>query len=182
MTTLMEQETLGERFRVGDGAAMHELYERYSAPMYATALTLLGNREHAADAVQRAFVQAWRAADRFDPARELKPWLYAITRRAAVDIYRRERRTQQQLTFDQATETVVTDAPNIVAVWQAGQVQAALERLRPGERQVLRLAYYEGLTQSEIAQVLGVPIGTVKSRTARAQRRLAALLAHLCDT
>ena len=53
MTTLMEQETLGERFRVGDGAAMHELYERYSAPMYATALTLLGNREHAADAVQR---------------------------------------------------------------------------------------------------------------------------------
>ena len=67
-------------------------------------------------------MQAWRAADRFDPARELKPWLYAITRRAAVDIYRRERRTQQQLTFDPATETVVTEAPNIVAVWQAGQV------------------------------------------------------------
>jgi RNA polymerase sigma-70 factor (ECF subfamily) len=182
MTTLMEQETLGERFRVGDGSALDEMYERYSAPMYATALNLLGNREHAADAVQRAFVQAWRAADRFDPARELKPWLYAITRRAAVDIYRRERRTQQQLTFDDVVETVVAEPPSMVTVWQAWQVREALEQLRPRERQVLRLAYYDGLTQTEIAERLGVPLGTVKSRTARAQRRLAILLAHLRET
>jgi len=181
MTTLMEQETLGERFRVGDGSALPEVYERYSGPMFATALNLLGNREHAADAVQRAFVQAWRAAGRFDPGRELKPWLYAITRRAAVDIYRRERRTQEQLTFDDAVEVAIAEPPSIVTVWQAGQVRAALARLRPLDRQVLRLAYYDGLTQTEIADRLGVPLGTVKSRTSRAQQRLATLLAHLRD-
>ena len=65
--------------------------------------------------------------------------------------------TQQQLTFDQAAGTVVAEPPNIVAVWQAGQVRAALERLRPGERQVLRLAYYDGLTQTEIAQTARCP-------------------------
>jgi RNA polymerase sigma-70 factor (ECF subfamily) len=177
----MEHESLGERFRVGDGAAIHELYERYSGPMYATALRLLGNREHAADAVQRAFVRAWRSAGRFDPSREIKPWLYAINRRAAVDIYRQERRTQHQLAFDDAFEAGSTDAPNIVTAWQAWQVQKALQQLEPGERQMLRLAYYDGLTQSEIAERLGVPLGTVKSRTWRAQRRMAGLLAHLRD-
>jgi RNA polymerase sigma-70 factor (ECF subfamily) len=181
MTTLMEQETLEQRFRVGDGSALPEVYERYSRPMFATALNLLGNREHAADAVQRAFVQAWRSADRFDPDRELKPWLYAITRRAAVDIYRRERRTQEQLTFDDSVEVAVAEPPSIVTVWQAGQVRSALARLRPEDRQVLRLAYYDGLTQPEIADLLRVPLGTVKSRTSRAQRRLAKLLAHLRD-
>ncbi|HET6988312.1 MAG TPA: sigma-70 family RNA polymerase sigma factor [Kribbella sp.] len=181
MTTLMEEETLGERFRVGDGSALPEVYVRYSGPMFATALNLLGNREHAADAVQRAFVQAWRAADRFDPARELKPWLYAITRRAAVDIYRRERRTQEQLILDEVVEAAVAEPPSFVAIWQTWQVRDALARLRPADRQVLRLAYYDGLTQTEIAERLRVPLGTVKSRTSRAQRRLAKLLAHLRD-
>ena len=156
MTTLMEQETLGERFRVGDGSALPRCTSGIPGSMFATALNLLGNREHAADAVQRAFVQAWRAAGRFDP--ELKPWLYAITRRAAVDIYRRERRTQEQLTFDDTLEVAIAEPPSIVTVWQAGQVRAALARLRPLDRQVLRLAYYDGLTQTEIADRLGVPL------------------------
>ena len=124
------------------GRQLPEVYERYSGPMFATALNLLGNREHAADAVQRAFVQAWRAAGRFDPGRELKPWLYAITRRAAVDIYRRERRTQEQLTFDDTVEVAIAGPPSIVTVWQAGQVRAALAR-----RRCLRTCVTDGFGQ-----------------------------------
>ena len=88
----MHQATLEEQFRNGDETALPRVYQRYAGAMYATAYNLLGNRDLAADAVQQAFIQAWRAAGSFDPARGLQPWLYAITRRAAIDTYRRQRR------------------------------------------------------------------------------------------
>ena len=185
----MHQATLEEQFRNGDETALPRVYQRYAGAMYATAYNLLGNRDLAADAVQQAFIQAWRAAGSFDPARGLQPWLYAITRRAAIDTYRRQRRESQHVSYDAATDgsrpddrAFAVDGPSLDSTWQVWQVRQALDRLHPDERQVLRLAYHEGLTQSEIAEVLGVAIGTVKSRTARAQRRLAALLGHLRAT
>lgn len=176
--------SLGERFRAGDEDALREMYQRYAGPMFSTALALLGDRELAADAVQQAFVQAWRAADRFDPDRELQPWLYAITRRTAVDVYRRNRRTAGQVSLDDswaAENELAVDGPSMEATWKSWQVRSALAKLHPDEREVLRLAYFEGSTQTEISERLGLPLGTVKSRTARAQRRLAGLLGHLRD-
>lgn len=175
-------ESLGERFRCGDEDALREMYRQYSGPMFATALALLGDRTLAADAVQQAFVQAWKAASRFDPERELQPWLYAITRRTAVDVYRRNRRTAGQVTLDEswaAEAELATEGPSLDATWRVWQVRSALERLHPDERRVLQLAYFGGYTQSEISDVLGLPLGTVKSRTSRAQRRLAEMLEHL---
>jgi RNA polymerase sigma-70 factor (ECF subfamily) len=178
------QLTLEERFRAGDEDAVRQAYRRYAGAMYATAFRLLGDRDLAADAVQQAFVQAWRSAPDFDPARGLKPWLYAITRRAAIDTYRRHRREAATVPYEASgpgERALATDGPSLDAAWETWQVRRALDDLHPDERQVLRLAYQESLTQSEIAEALGIAIGTVKSRTARAQRRLAGRLAHLRD-
>ncbi|MFJ7305881.1 RNA polymerase sigma factor [Streptomyces sp. NPDC099088] len=184
MSTTFDTSELEERFSRGDETALPELYRRYSGPMFVTALSLLGNRELAAEAVQQAFVQAWRAAATFDPTRELQPWLYAITRRTAVDTYRRERRSALHVPLDESwagERELATDGPSMEETWRVWQVRAALEQLPPDEREVLRLAYFEGYTQSEIAKTLGIALGTVKSRTSRAQKRLAQLLAHLRD-
>jgi RNA polymerase sigma-70 factor (ECF subfamily) len=175
------EESLGVRFQRGEDDALHELYRRYAGPMYVTAISLLGDREQAADAVQRAFVQACRAADGFDPNRELKPWLYAITRRAAVDVYRRERRTAGHVSL-QVVRELSDDGPSMDRIWRSWQVREALDQLSREERQVLELAYFQGLSQSEIAGKLDIALGTVKSRTSRAQRRLAAPLPHLRET
>lgn len=181
MPTTPDQSMLGERFHRGDQTALSEIYALYAGPMFATAFSMLGDREFAADAVQRAFVQAWQGAARFDPGRDLKPWLYAITRRAAIDVYRREHRPARNLSLDTSWEAEALHAnnPSMEDTWQAWQVREALEKLHPDERRVLQLAYFDGYSQSEIAKVLDVALGTVKSRTARAQRRLKELLAHL---
>jgi RNA polymerase sigma-70 factor (ECF subfamily) len=180
----MRPSTLEERFRAGDEAALPQVYRRYAGAMHATAYHLLGKHDLAADAVQQAFIQAWRAAATFDPGRGLQPWLYSITRRAAIDTYRRRRHEARTVSYDgswSAEAEAAVEGPSMDSAWQAWQVRRALDRLHSDERRVLRLAYYEGLTQSEIAAVLGIAIGTVKSRTARAQRRLGELLAHLRD-
>jgi RNA polymerase sigma-70 factor, ECF subfamily len=172
--------TLGERFSQGDEVALSEIYRSYSSPMYVIALQMLGRHDLAADAVQRAFVQAWQASDRFDPVREIRPWLYAITRRAAIDVYRRERRTARTVTLDSnAVRDIAVEGPTLDDRWRAWQVRRALDGLHPDERDVLRLAYLRGHSQSEIAAKLGIAVGTVKSRTARGLRRLAASLTHL---
>lgn len=176
---------LEERFRNGDETALIEIYRRYSASMFTTAFSLLGNREAAAEAVQQAFVQAWRGASGFQADRGLRPWLYAITRRAAIDVYRRERRSTLHVSLEEsraAEGEFATEGPSLDDAWKVWQVREALDQLHPDEREVLRLAYFYQLTQSEIAKALHVPLGTVKSRTSRAQRRLAQLLVHLRDT
>ncbi|WP_440072205.1 RNA polymerase sigma factor [Streptosporangium sp. OZ121] len=172
--------SLAERFRKGDPHALTEMYERFAAPMFATALNLLGDRELAADAVQLAFVQAWKAAGSFDAERELRPWLYAIVRRTAVDVYRRERRYTNTVPIDVLErETPVMSDTSMETAWNAWRVREALDSMSPEDRTVLYLAYFESLSQSEIAGCLAIPIGTVKSRTSRAHKRLASLLAPI---
>jgi RNA polymerase sigma-70 factor, ECF subfamily len=170
---------LAERFASGDDGALREVYDLYAAPMFATALHLLGDREQAADAVQQAFLQAWRSAGRFDPTRELKPWLYAIVRRAAIDTYRRTRRLPVP-GLDESTPAP-DDLPGLEEAWAAWEVREAVETLPDVERDVMRLTYFDGLTYPEIADKLGVAVGTVKSRAFRAHRRLEALLRHVVE-
>ncbi|MFC8015663.1 RNA polymerase sigma factor [Streptomyces cinereoruber] len=175
-------QNLALRFQQGDDDALREMYRLYSGPMFVTALSLVGDREMAAEAVQQAFVQAWRAAENFDASRALQPWLYAITRRTAIDVYRRNKKFAGLQQLEVVRENAAThETTGIERAWQAWQVRRALDELPQDEREVLRLAYFDGMTQSEVSMHLGVPLGTVKSRTARAQRRLAVALAHLLD-
>ncbi|WP_436499472.1 RNA polymerase sigma factor [Actinokineospora sp. HUAS TT18] len=162
----------------GDESALAEAFRLCARPMLASAYRVLGDYDLAADAVQQAFVQAWRASASFDSTRQLQPWLCAIARRTAIDLYRRERRQRESLSSAEVVE-VWSDCGSFEEAWEAWQVRSALAKLTPEERAVLEMAYYLGMSQRDISQTAGIALGTVKSRTARAQRRLAALLTHM---
>ena len=166
---------LMKRFRSGDPDAARDLYDAYGRAVFAVAYRALGDRSLAEEAVQQTFLQAWRAAGRFDPDREPGPWLYAIARRVAVDVYRRERR---HLATDEEPEVALLP-PSFEATWEAWEVRLALDQIPDDEQTILRATHYLGLTHEETAERLGIPIGTVKSRSYRAHRRMAELLSHL---
>jgi RNA polymerase sigma-70 factor (ECF subfamily) len=170
-----------EAFRRGEDDAVRALYREYGRLAYSVALRTLGRRDLADEATQQTFVQAWRSADRLDPGRDPGPWLATIARRAAIDIYRREqRRTTDTLDDVAADDPAVTTLPPDIDRWHdRWQVRHAIDALVHDEREVVRLQHLEGLTHTEIAERLGVPVGTVKSRSHRAHRRLAEALAHV---
>lgn len=171
---------LSHRFRDGDPAAVRAVYDRYAGAVTTVAVRLLGDRDLAADAVQRTFVRAWRAAGTFDPERPLAPWLYAIARRVAIDVWREEDRVARNRAYEGSVDTGVAPA-TFEHAWEAWEVRTALDDLPEDEREVLRLTHFAGLTQTEAAERLDIPVGTVKSRSHRAHRRLAARLSHLSE-
>lgn len=172
----MADARLMKRFRAGDPDAVRELYDRHGRAVFTVALRALGDRSLAEEVTQQTFLQAWRAAKSFDTDRDPAPWLYAIARRAAVDAYRRERRHRQDRVDD---VEIVALPPSFEGMWEAWEVRTALDRLSDEERDVIRATHYLGMTHEETAQSLGVPVGTVKSRSHRAHRRLASLLGHV---
>lgn len=165
-----------ERFRKGDHEAVRAVYYQYSRPVFAIALRSLGDRMLAEEAVQQTFLKAWRAAARFDPDRDPAPWLYAIARRAAVDVYRRERRHREKRREE--TDIAVLP-PSFEGLWELWEVRSAVDDLPPEERDVIEATFFRQLTHKEAAEELGIPVGTVKSRSHRAFRRLAGFLDHL---
>lgn len=169
---------LARRFPAGDDDIVRAVYGRYGGAVYAVAMSILGDATWAADVVQATFANAWQASHRFDPERELGPWLYSIARRQAIDAYRRERRSEPT---DPSELDVIELPPSFEQAWEAWQVRLALDQLPPDECEVVRLSWFDGLAHPEIADRLGVPVGTVKSRSYRAHRRLATLLAHVRD-
>lgn len=169
----MDREVL-ERFRQGDEGAIKAVYDRFGGPVHALALSILGDHGLAADATQQTFIKAWRAATTYDPDRELAPWIFTIARRTAIDIYRKQSRT---LVSDRVD--VVELPPSMDKIWEVFEVRTAVDRLPEEERQVIKLSHFEGLSHSEIAERIGIPLGTVKSRSFRAHRRLLDLLKHL---
>jgi len=166
-----------EAFRDGDVAALGAVYDRYSRAVWSVAVSVLRDRVLAEDATQEVFLRAWRASSTFDPARGLTPWLFTITRRTAVDVLRREARPTQG--GHVAEEDAAVRMPGIEHAYETWQVRVALDELPEDERSVVRMAHFEEMTHREIAAALDVPIGTVKSRSHRAHRRLAERLAHL---
>jgi RNA polymerase sigma-70 factor, ECF subfamily len=168
--------TLGSRFRDGEADAMADVFRRYAGAVTTVARAALWSDDLIADAVQQTFIKAWEARRSFDSDQPLAPWLYAIARRTAIDIVRREQRRQGR----EATEAeLAVLPPDLVDVWEIYEVRVALDRLPADEREVLRQHYFEGRTHPEIAKALAIPLGTVKSRSHRAHGRLSEMLGHL---
>lgn len=162
----------------GDERALAELYDRYGRVAYGLALRILRDPALAQDAVQDGFLAAWRTAAAYD-ARRGKPqsWLLTLVHRRAVDVVRREeRRRADQLEPDTAVASSESTDEEAAVREQRRAVQAALAQLSPEQREALELSYYGGLSQSELAERLGVPLGTVKSRVFAGLARLRDLL------
>ena len=172
----MNQDVL-RRFREGDEAALKTIYERFRGPVFAISVRILRDHGLAADATQQTFIKAWRSAASYDPNRDPGPWIYAIARRTAIDIYRKRQRSVVSDSVDR-----VDLPPSLDTVWEVFEVRAALDQLPDEEREVMRLSHFEGLTHTEIAEHIGIPVGTVKSRSHRAHRRLLGMLGHLKET
>ncbi|HEY4610601.1 MAG TPA: RNA polymerase sigma factor [Ilumatobacteraceae bacterium] len=170
-----------ERFRAGDEDAVRELYRHYGRLVFTVAFRILGNRQLAEDATQQSFLQAWRASSSFDADRDMAPWLATITRRVAIDLQRSEiRRPSTSLETASADDpALVSLPPSAEAVWETWQVRQAIDDLPADERDVVRLQHVQGHTHAEIAEKLGLPLGTVKSRSSRAHQHLAHRLKHL---
>jgi RNA polymerase sigma-70 factor (ECF subfamily) len=167
---------LAHRFSSGDDESVRAVYERYGRAVHTVAYSIVRDTATAADVVQATFVKAWRAAGTFNPERDLGPWLYTIARRQAIDTLRRERRVEPA---EPEVVDVVELPPSLESTWEAWEVRLAVEQLPGDEREVVRLAWFVGLSHPEIADQLSVPVGTVKSRSHRAHKRLASLLAHV---
>ena len=163
-----------------DDAALAELYDRFGGVAYGVALRILRDEALAQDAVQEAFLAVWRTADRFLAERaRASTWILTLVHRRAVDLVRREesRRVEplERVPEPPAPESVDEEA---TSRFQRRIVQEALRRLPPEQRQALELGYYGGLTQSQLAEQLGQPLGTIKSRMFSGLTRLRDLLAQ----
>ncbi|MEU7524666.1 sigma-70 family RNA polymerase sigma factor [Saccharothrix sp. NPDC042600] len=170
---------LVERVTAGDRAAFGELYDRYARPAYSLARRVCVDPELAEDVVQEAFLVLWRNPAGYDPSRGgFGTWLMTVVHHRAVDAVRREdtrRRRNVPLTDEVSEHTVPpTEGADHAALTGVvgAEVRAALQRLPEDQRQVIALAYLGGYTQIEVAALTGIPLGTVKSRTFAAIRRL----------
>jgi RNA polymerase sigma-70 factor (ECF subfamily) len=160
----------------GDRDAFERLYERFARPVFTLCVRALGDRGRAEDASQEAFASIWRAAASFDPSRgNASAWIFAVARNAATDIARR-RVPRPTDTAPDSVDPAPLPEDGVIASSQAFRVHVAVNGLPPSEREVIELAYFGGLSQSEIAERLSTPLGTVKTRTRSALRRLAAEL------
>src|SRR5215210_4511213 len=159
----------------GDRGAFEVLYRRYARPVFGLALRRLGDRGRAEDAVQETFASIWRAARSYRPERGPgAPWLYAVARNAITD--RGRVRSEPPTEVPEEPSPEAGPAERAETGWTAWRVHRALEELTPDERAVIELAYWSGLSQSEVASYLGIPLGTVKTRTRAALARLADVL------
>jgi RNA polymerase sigma-70 factor (ECF subfamily) len=158
-----------------DANAFETLYHRYARPVFGLALRRLGDRMRAEDAVQETFAAVWRSARTYKPDRGAgAPWLYAVARNAIVDRSRTRAEPPGEMPDTASTEPGPDERAE--ASYVSWRVHRALQSLSENERDVIELAYYGGLSQSEVAGFLGIPLGTVKTRTRAALGRLADLL------
>jgi RNA polymerase sigma factor (sigma-70 family) len=162
-----------------DQSALSELYDRFGRVAYGVAVRILRDEKLAEDAVQEGFLAAWRNADRFMPERaKASTWLLTLVHRRAVDLVRRENRRRAESLPDDADYASSDSAEDDAWLrFERERVQDALRKLPDQQREALELAYYGGFTQSELAERLGQPLGTIKSRMFTGLARLRELLA-----
>jgi RNA polymerase sigma-70 factor, ECF subfamily len=161
-----------QRIGTGDREAFDVLYHRFVRPVFALALRRLGDRGRAEDATQETFTAVWRSASSYRAERGPgAPWLYAVARNAIVDRTRVRTETPTEPPDEPSSEPGPADQAE--QSWLSWRVHRALLDLPEHERTLLELAYWGGLSQSEIADFLNIPLGTVKTRTRSALGRLA---------
>ena len=163
-----------------DQDALAELYDRFGRVAYGVALRVVRDEKLAEDAVQEGFLTAWRKADRFMPERaKAATWLLTLVHRRSVDVVRREnRRRAEFLPEEDGGATSLSAEDDAWLRLERERVQAALRQLPDQQREAIELAYYGGFTQSELAERLGQPVGTIKSRMFTGLARLRELLAE----
>jgi RNA polymerase sigma-70 factor, ECF subfamily len=164
--------------------ALDLLYDRYGRLVYTTAVQILHNVEEAEDVTQETFLRLWQHSGIYQPQRgSLGSFLITLTRSRSIDRVRSRKSSQQKVQRIQTlTDCVSAYNPPLEFVTvqeRADLVRAALQQLSPADRQLLETAYYEELSQSEIAERDGVPLGTVKSRARQALKKLRIALNHL---
>ena len=164
------------RLRAGDQQAMSELYDRYGKVVYAVALRVLQDAAAAEDVLQDVFLQLWRNPDAFDASRgSLAAWLSVIARHRSIDRLR-QRRPETDI-----EECVITSGPDLRDETERAlvveKVRGALAEMNPDQRSALELAFFQGLTHSEIAEKTGEPLGTIKTRIRSGLQQLRAKFA-----
>jgi RNA polymerase sigma factor (sigma-70 family) len=160
-----------------DADALEVLYDRYGKVAYSLARRILTDEVLAQDVVQEVFLSLWRDAHRFDAGRgTLATYLLSMTHHRAVDVVRREENLRRRRTSDEVLAFRPDPAPGVEdeaeAAERRSEVRAALAQLPPAQREALTLAYFGGYTQREVATLVGVPLGTVKTRMAAGMRKL----------
>jgi RNA polymerase sigma factor (sigma-70 family) len=174
-----EEAALFARIKDRDERAVEALYARYSGPLYSLAYQVTGSDRYAQDVVQETFVAVWKDAARFDPSRgAVGPWLFSLARHKAIDIVRKEanirRRTADvDLSFEVAPDDV--DQETWLRI-RRDRVREAITSLPDAQREALELAFFAGLTHVEVAERLGVPLGTTKTRIRTALLKLRDML------
>jgi RNA polymerase sigma-70 factor, ECF subfamily len=164
--------------------ALDLLYDRYGRLVYSTAVQILGNIEEAEDVTQETFLRLWQRSEIYQSKRgSLSGFLITLTRSRSIDRVRSRKSSQQKLqriqTLTDCVSTYNSPLEFVTVQERADLVRAALQQLSPADRQLLETAYYEELSQSEIAKRDGIPLGTVKSRARQALKKLRIALNHL---
>jgi len=170
------------RMARGDQAALAELYDRHATAVYSLALRVVRRQEDAEDVTQQVFTQAWRTSARYDASRGVvAAWLLMMTRSRAIDCVRRRNPARDGVSDDERLAAIPDPGPNVeyaVATReQVERVRTAIEALPAEQRMAVELAYYDGLTQSEIAARTATPLGTVKTRVRSALQTLRSAVA-----
>jgi RNA polymerase sigma-70 factor, ECF subfamily len=177
---LSDEQLMARLTGPGVEAALSALYDRYSRTVYGVGLKILGDRSLSEELVQEVFLKVWRSSHTFDASRSsFSTWLYRITRSAASDMHRKRARNVRQVPDGDPHFAVLRDAsPGPQEVlddsWLSWRVSRVMEGLGEAHREVIELAYFRGLSQREISLQTGIPLGTVKTRTSSALKRLRA--------
>lgn len=171
-----EHAALVQRLQLGDRDALARLYDLLAKPLYSLALRITGDTTEAQDIVHDTFLQLWNKARSFDPARgSVFSWTATFVRNRAIDRIRTRRRRQELLAEHAGQAPATTSSDSADPLWlreKAAAVRAALASLAPDQKAALELAYFEGLTQQEIAERLNEPLGTIKARIRRGLLKL----------
>jgi RNA polymerase sigma factor (sigma-70 family) len=172
------ERTTRDRLIAGDEGALNEIYDQFSSFVYGLALRVIGDARAAEDVSQEVFVTVWERSDAFDPDRgSLRTWLGTLTHRRAVDHVRREEACRRRAVKDGARPHSTPDVEEMaMALVTAERVRAALATLPDERLRAIQLAYFGGKTYRQVAEVLGIPEGTAKSRLRLGLRRVAGVL------
>ena len=178
-----EEEALVERLKAGSEGALAELFERYAGMLLGLAQRILGKTAEAEEVVQEVFLQIWRQIGRYDPTRAaMSTWLVMITRSRAIDRLRTRRVAERTATAAHLEKPSLHESPRgagaVLREERRSRLDGELAKLPAAQRRVLEMAFFGGMTQSEIADRTGIPLGTVKTRTLLAMKKLRIALAE----